>query len=112
MSQELVIIWLVLVMCISIPTIFAGGFMAMRHPLLDYLTNSFCAKVFKIGVYFAMLGLCVQTYRSLYFFQFEHYPADVFFPTWVTKDLGICLIIFSLWLQRKQKPEFEGASDA
>lgn len=45
---------------------------------------------------FALLthGLTVQIIRTVYFLQHGHYPADVFFPQWITKDLGASLLLF------------------
>lgn len=102
MSHELVALWLVVVLCLSIPAIVIGFFTSLKYPLLEYLTDPFCAKVFKTGLYLGLMGLCVQTYRSFYYFQHDFYPIDVFFPTWATKDIGYCFIIFSLFLQNKQ----------
>lgn len=100
MSSELVGLWLSVIIIVSIPSIIVGSYITMKYPLLDYLKDTFLSKMFKIGLSLGMIGLCVQTYRSVYYFQEGKYPVDVYFPTWATKDIGFCLIICSLALQK------------
>jgi hypothetical protein len=56
----------------------------------------------KVGVFFMTTGLMVQTVRTLHYFEFGTYPVDTFFPLWVTKDLGISLVVFDLVLLSRQ----------
>jgi hypothetical protein len=84
--------WLMLVLIVELVAIlcvaylsFSGFFKTMR--LLA-----------KVGIFLMTTGLMVQIVRTLHFFEFGTYPVDTFFPLWVTKDLGISLVIFDLVL--------------
>jgi hypothetical protein len=48
----------------------------------------------KIGFALLVFGLVVQCVRSLNYLQFGEYPEDVYFPLWITKDLGACVLIY------------------
>lgn len=100
MSQELVAFWLGIVMLASLPTILVGTYITIKYPTIEYISDKFLTKMFRLGLALGMVGLSVQTYRSLYFFDHGSYPVDVYFPTWATKDIGFCLIIASLALQK------------
>lgn len=102
MSNELVGLWLSVIMIVSIPSIIVGSYMTMKYPLMEYFKDSSLSKLFKVGLSLGLVGLCVQTYRSIFYFQHGSYPTDVYFPTWATKDVGFCLIIVSLALQKIQ----------
>lgn len=102
MHHELVALWLSVVLIVSVPSIIVGSYITIKYPLMEYLTDSFLSKMFKIGLTLGITGLCVQTYRTLFYFQHNAYPTDVYFPTWATKDVGFCLIIVSLALQKIQ----------
>lgn len=47
----------------------------------------------ELALTFAAFGLTVQTFRSVYFFEHGHYPVDIGWPMWVTKDIALCLFI-------------------
>jgi hypothetical protein len=32
--------------------------------------------------------------RTLHFFEHGFYPIDRYFPLWITKDIGICILIY------------------
>jgi hypothetical protein len=48
----------------------------------------------KIGFAFLVSGLVVQLVRSSHYLQFGIYPVDVLFPTWITKDIGACILVY------------------
>lgn len=48
----------------------------------------------KLGFTLLVFGLVVQIIRSVHYLNLGHYPIDVVFPMWVTKDLGACLLIY------------------
>jgi hypothetical protein len=48
----------------------------------------------KIGFALLVFGLVVQCVRSLEYLQFGAYPTDHYFPLWITKDLGACVLIY------------------
>lgn len=47
----------------------------------------------KTGILFTVFGLSVQVVRSLHYLQHGFYPVDVYFPTWITKDIGAIILI-------------------
>lgn len=107
MHHELVALWLSVVMLVSVPSIIVGSYITFKYPLMEYFTDSFLSKMFKIGLSLGMIGLSVQTYRTLFYFQHNAYPTDMYFPTWATKDVGFCLIIVSLALQHMKAKKGE-----
>ena len=48
----------------------------------------------KIGFASLVFGLVVQCLRTLHFFEHGFYPIDRYFPLWITKDIGICVLIY------------------
>lgn len=99
MSNDLVAMWLAVVMGISLVAMPMGWWLVHTHFWHSQ------KKLFQIGFVLAGLGLCVQTYRSLYYFQFGTYPLDFFFPTWAVKDIGFCMMTFSKFQEAKQYRE-------
>jgi hypothetical protein len=81
--------WLLLVMGFSVVALSAA--IVLTHGSYWQTRD----KTFRVGFILLCLGLGVQTYRSIHFLKFGHYPADYYFPTWVVKDLGFCLIVWS-----------------
>ena len=97
MSRAMVEFWLLLVMAFSVVAI--GAAMWLTHSAYWQTRD----KTFRVGFLLLCLGLGVQTYRSIHFFQFGSYPVDHYFPTWCVKDLGFCLIICSEFKRSKAK---------
>jgi hypothetical protein len=89
MSRMMVEFWLLLVMGFSAVAILLSVVLTHRRHWQEQ------DKIFRIGFILLCLGLGVQTFRSIHYLQFGHYPADYYFPTWVVKDLGFCLIVWS-----------------
>jgi hypothetical protein len=91
MSKELVEAWLLIVMAASFAAMLAGYLLAQTEYWITRLD-----KTFRIGFILMGLGLAVQTYRSIYFIQFGHYPVDEYFPAWIVKDIGFCMMVYSV----------------
>ena len=47
----------------------------------------------KVGFALLVFGLVVQVVRTVHFLEFGSYPVDRYFPMWLTKDLGIMVLI-------------------
>jgi hypothetical protein len=89
MSQVMVEFWLLLVMGFSVVAL--GAAMVLTHGAYWQTRD----KTFRVGFLLLCLGLGIQTYRSIHFLQFGFYPVDHYFPTWIVKDVGFCLIVYS-----------------
>jgi hypothetical protein len=89
MSHAMVEFWLLLVMAFSVVAL--GAAMVLTHGAYWQTRD----KTFRVGFLLLCLGLGVQTYRSIHYLQFGTYPVDHYFPTWIVKDVGFCLIIWS-----------------
>jgi hypothetical protein len=89
MSHAMVEFWLLLVMAFSVVGL--GAAMVLTHGRYWQTRD----KTFRVGFLLLCLGLGVQTYRSIHYIQFGTYPVDYYFPTWIVKDAGMCLIIWS-----------------
>jgi hypothetical protein len=50
--------------------------------------------VLKIGFAVMVFGLVVQLGRSVYYLQHGSYPVDVYFPLWISKDIGASILIY------------------
>lgn len=95
MSHAMVSFWLILVMVVSLSAlVLAGMFIHSQH----WQSH---AKTFRIGFILLCLGLGVQTFRSIHFLQFGSYPIDFYFPTWIVKDVGFCLMIYSKFIETR-----------
>jgi uncharacterized membrane protein YozB (DUF420 family) len=90
--------WLVLVMVISLIALFFA--MMFIHSKAWQKHD----KTFRVGFILLCLGLGVQTFRSIHFLQFGAYPIDEYFPTWLTKDFGFCLMIYSKFNESRNAP--------
>jgi len=89
MSHAMVSFWLISVMIVSLVALaLAMMFIYSTH----WRTHD---KIFRIGFILTCLGLGVQTFRSIHFLQFGYYPIDYYFPTWIVKDVGISMMIYS-----------------
>lgn len=97
MSHFLVEAWLVIVMAISFCSL--ALVVKLQHTMFWHTLP----KTFRVGFILLSLGLGVQTYRSVVFLITGAYPVDSYFPTWVVKDLGFCLIVYSTYIASKGK---------
>lgn len=83
-------------MVVTIPAIV----LAIHHGFMQTFHDSH--NIFKLSVMLMLTGLVVQCFRSIHYLKLGYYPIDVFFPTWITKDLGICLFIYGMIFLRKK----------
>lgn len=88
MSEATVKAWLLVMMAVSIPAILLVFFSSLSQ-------NAHNLDVaYKVAILLCTFGLVVQCVRSVYFFSNGSYPVDNFFPLWITKDIGIVILIF------------------
>jgi hypothetical protein len=90
MSHAMVEFWLIALMGISSVAMVSGFALSFSD---QWQTMT---KTFRIGFILLTMGLGVQTIRSLHFLQFGTYPIDEYFPTWIVKDIGFCLMVYSM----------------
>lgn len=68
----------------------------------------------ELALFFGAYGLIVQTIRSLYYMEFGHYPVDIGWPQWGSKDISICLFIAFvcqlMWERRNAEKDTRGKS--
>jgi nitric oxide reductase large subunit len=95
MSRMVVEFWLMLVMGFSALAMVASIILIHRQHWQEQ------DKVFRIGFLLLCLGLGVQTFRSVHYLQFGTYPIDFYFPTWIVKDAGFCLIVYSKFMESR-----------
>ena len=95
MSRMVVEFWLMLVMGFSALAMVASIILIHRQHWQEQ------DKVFRIGFLLLCLGLGVQTFRSIHYLQFGTYPIDFYFPTWIVKDAGFCLIVYSKFMESR-----------
>ena len=48
----------------------------------------------KVGFALLVFGLVVQVVRSVHYLQFGSYPIDRHVPMWLSKDIGIMVLIY------------------
>ena len=96
MSHLMVEFWLLAVGAVSLVAL---AFSTMLIHGNYWLTRD---KPFRVGFLLLCLGLGVQTFRSVYFMQFGYYPIDFYFPTWIVKDAGFCLIVYSEFVKSRK----------
>jgi hypothetical protein len=48
----------------------------------------------KVGFALLVFGLVVQVVRTVHYLEFGAYPVDHYFPMWLTKDIGIMVLIY------------------
>lgn len=85
--------WLMLVMGFSALAMVASIILIHRRHWQEQ------DKIFRIGFLLLCLGLGVQTFRSIFYFEFGTYPVDQYFPTWIVKDAGFCMIVYSKFME-------------
>jgi nitric oxide reductase large subunit len=95
MSRMMVEFWLMLVMGFSALAMVASFILIHRQHGQEQ------DKVFRIGFLLLCLGLGVQTFRSIHYLQLGTYPIDFYFPTWIVKDAGFCLIVYSKFMESR-----------
>lgn len=86
-------LWLILVLLIEVPAI---AMVACHRQLRSALQRMGFDWRMLVGIYLCTFGLCVQVGRSMNYIKFNAYPVDEWFPFWVTKDIGISLMLYCL----------------
>jgi hypothetical protein len=88
MTDYQVSIWLSVVLVVELVAIFVAcnSVFANEDQHLHVLQ--------KIGFAFLVFGLVVQVVRSINYLNYGFYPVDKFFPMWITKDIGACILIY------------------
>ncbi len=86
-------LWLILVLLIEVPAI---AMVACHLQLRAALARMGFGWPMLVGVLLCTFGLCVQVGRSMNYIKFNAYPVDEWFPFWVTKDIGISVMLFCL----------------
>jgi hypothetical protein len=85
--------WLILVMLIEVPAI---AMVAMHLQLKAALYRMGFDWRMLAGIYLCTFGLCVQVGRSMNYIKYNAYPVDEWFPFWITKDIGISVMLYCL----------------
>ena len=85
--------WLILVMLIEVPAI---AMVAMHLQLRAALARMGFGWLMLAGILLCTFGLCVQVGRSMNYIKYNAYPVDEWFPFWITKDIGISIMLFCL----------------
>jgi hypothetical protein len=86
-------LWLLLVMLVAVPAI---AMVAMHPQLKSPLYRTGFDWLMLVGIYLSTFGLGVQVGRSLHYIKFDSYPVDEWFPFWITKDIGISIMLFCI----------------
>lgn len=88
MTDYQVAIWLTIVLAVE----FAAVGIAFHYVFAQHDAHLHIMQ--KIGFALAVFGLVVQIVRSMHYLEHGFYPVDKIFPMWVTKDIGICVLIY------------------
>lgn len=86
-------LWLIFVLLIEVPAI---AMVACHIQLKAALCSMGFDRLMLMGVYLSTFGLCVQVGRSMNYLKFNVYPLDEWFPFWITKDIGISIMLYCL----------------
>lgn len=97
MADDTVRIWLWVMLVISIPAILTVLYAGLLPAAASLDTG------YKIAILICTFGLIIQCIRSVHFFTYGHYPIDYLFPLWITKDIGIVILIFRFVQRAKIK---------
>lgn len=88
MNDKLLVMWLAGMLVIELIAIFVAFFYVFTND------DSGLHIVQKIGFASLVFGLVVQIIRSIHFLEHGFYPVDRYFPMWITKDIGACILIY------------------
>jgi len=100
MTDNQVAIWLTIMLVASLV------FIVIAFVFVFLRDNEGMHILQKIGFASLVFVLVVQCVRSLHYLQHGSYPVDVYFPMWITKDIGICILIYyyAFIYPKKEKP--------
>lgn len=88
MNDKLLVAWLVGMLVVELIAVFVAFFYVFTKD-----DNSLHI-LQKIGFASLVFGLVVQVIRSIHFLDVGSYPVDKYFPMWITKDIGACILIY------------------
>lgn len=88
MNDKLLVMWLAGMLVVELVAVFVAFFYVFTR------NDSSLHIVQKVGFASLVFGLVVQVIRSIHFLQHGHYPIDHYFPMWITKDIGACILIY------------------
>lgn len=88
MSDKQVAVWLAVVMFFEVIAVFVALFYVFSRE------DNGMHIVQKVGFALMVSGLVVQVVRSLHYLEHGAYPVDVYFPMWITKDIGAVVLIY------------------
>lgn len=88
MNDKQVAMWLAIMLVIELAAVFVAFVYVFARD------SGHLHVVQKVGFSFMVFGLVVQVVRSIHYLENGYYPIDRFFPMWITKDIGACVLIF------------------
>ena len=88
MNDKLLVAWLAGMLVVELIAVFVAFFYVFTKD-----DNSLHI-VQKVGFASLVFGLVVQIIRSIHFLDNGYYPIDHYFPMWITKDIGACVLIY------------------
>ena len=88
MNDKLLVMWLAGMLVVELVAVFVAFFYVFTR------NDSSLHIVQKVGFASLVFGLVVQVIRSIHFLQHGYYPIDHYFPMWITKDIGACILIY------------------
>jgi hypothetical protein len=97
MKDANVVLWLVLML------VAAAYFLPVAIIKVFLGDNDGMHWLLKAGFGFMTVGCTIQIVRSLHYIDTGAYPVDVFFPTWITKDIGyFCHVYYYAFVYPKE----------
>jgi hypothetical protein len=88
MSEIQVAIWLSIVLVVELIAVFVAFYLFTSERDDDFHI------LLKAGLAMLVFGLLVQVVRSMHYLNVGSYPVDYYFPMWITKDIGACILIY------------------
>lgn len=96
MNDIQIAVWLSVALVFQVIAIFVAFINVFAKP------NDF-HWLLKAGIASMVFGLVVQIVRSIHYLDNGSYPVDRYFPMWLTKDIGIMLMIYFFAFIDKRK---------
>ena len=88
MNDKMLVAWLAGMLVVELIAVFVAFiYVFAKHDSKLHIVQ-------KIGFASMVFGLVVQAIRSIHFLENGYYPIDHYFPMWITKDIGACILIY------------------
>ena len=87
MTDMQVAFWLIVIGALGMAAVFVAVFI-----LFPSATDWHW--MLKTGIALMVFGLVVRIVRTLHYLEHGHYPVDIYFPMWATKDIGASILIY------------------